>query len=180
MWNQMTDITMQLVQAFDDDEDFMVYPMAPQRCTTADIERIEKWLGFKLPAEYVAHALGEIAGGVYVEATKEVWPKRKGGGAAWEFFYGLNTFSPSSESEDWMRLETEGKRFQEETGLRAAPIVQILSDPDFYVATENGTIAQFNHEGFTLTETGIDFWQLLERELAALHKRKEMMKTKNA
>ncbi|MDR1821061.1 MAG: SMI1/KNR4 family protein, partial [Oscillospiraceae bacterium] len=173
------DITLELVKAFDEDEDFLVCPMAPKKCTADDIKRVENVLGLRLPEEYVAHVLGDIAGGVYIEATEEAWPKRKGGGAAWEFFYGLHTFSPSSESEDWMQLEAAGKNFQMETGLKAVPILKIISDPDLYVATENGTIARFSHEDFELTETGLDFWQLLERELDELNKRKEMMKANN-
>jgi hypothetical protein len=79
-----------------------------------------------------------------------------------------------------MRLESEGKLFQDETGLKAVPVLRRYSDPDFYVATESGTIAWFSHEGGELTETGLDFWQLLKRELDELNKRKEMMKADNA
>ena len=172
----LEDRTMEFVKAFDEDDDFMVYEMASEKCTEKNVTDVEKILGVKFPNEYKAHILGDVAGGVFVEVIEEIWPRKRGGGAAWMFFSGLHTFTPSKDSDDWMRLEVVGNDFMKETGLKAVPILKILCDADVYCVNENGEIVQFCHEGFALTKVNMNFWELLDRELKALNERKEMMK----
>ena len=172
----LEDRTMEFVKEFDENDDFMVYPMAPERCTAEDVKEVETALGIKLPEEYKAHILGEIEGGVLVEADESIGFRKRGGGAAWMFYSGLHTFSPSKESEDWMRIEVVGKEFIEKTGLKAVPILKIICDADVYCVDDSGKIVRYNHEGNTLTQINMNFWELLDCELKALNERKEMMK----
>jgi hypothetical protein len=143
---------MEFIKEFDENDDFMVYPMAHEKCTAEDVANVEKVLDIKFPQEYKAHILGDVAGGIQVEANEEVWLRKRGGAAAWMFFSGLHTFSPSKDSEDWERLEIVGNDFMKETGLKAVPILKIFCDADVYCVNEKGEIVQFCHEGFSLTQ----------------------------
>ena len=87
--------------------------------------------------------------------------------------YGIHTFTPSKESADWMRLEIVGKQFIEETGINAIPILKIIGDADFYWVNENGEILKYNHEVNNVEEVKSNFWELFEKELEELKKRKE-------
>lgn len=71
--------------------------------------------------KYIVHLLAEgseVLGGrgLYIEATEEIWPRPKqyDAGPFWSFLYGIRTFTPSMESEDWMRLEFGGNNFMKE------------------------------------------------------------------
>jgi hypothetical protein len=173
----MEDKTLDLIKEFDEDKDFMIYPLTPEECavTLNDVEEIEKTLGVKFPDEYKAHILGKVPG-MLVEVIEDIWPRQKGGGAAWKFFYELHTFTASKDSEDWMRLEIEGKKFIEENGLKAVPILKITHDADVFCVNEDGKIVQFKHEEGVLSEIKMNFWELLDYELKELKKRKEKMK----
>ena len=175
----MDDKTMEYVQEFYDSEDYMVYPLTPEdkKVTSSDVESVEKILEIKFPEEYKAHILGTYPG-MLIEVKEDIWPRRRGGGAAWEFFYGLQTFTASKYSENWMRLEFGGKGYKKNTGLKIVPILRIIQDADDYCVTENGTIVQYSHEENNITEINMNFWELLEKELKALNKRKEEMKIK--
>ena len=173
----MKDRTMEFIKEFDEDDDFMVYPMAPEICTEEDVKDVEAALGIKFPDEYKAHILGEVAGGIQVEAEENVGFRKRGGGAAWMFFSGIHTFSPSKESEEWERLEIVGKEFMEKTGLKAVPVLKVLCDADVYCVDENGKLVKFSHEEYTLTEINMNFWELLDMELKALKDRKEKIKS---
>lgn len=155
--------------------DFMYYPLAPNRITDTDIDDVEKELGIKFPNDYREHLLGSHPG-ILVEATDEVWPKSRKGGAFWMFLYGLQTYSASKESEDWMRLSIQGKKFMEETGLKAVPILKRSLDADFYCVDETSKIVQFFHEELILKEVNLSFWELFDQELKELELRKERMK----
>jgi hypothetical protein len=176
----MEDKTMEILGKYLD-KDFRVSPMAPNKSTIDDINEIEKKLGIKFPEEYTAHLLGEgsdILGerGLFIEVKEDVWPRSKQYdiGPFWSFLYGIHTFTPSKESEDWMRLEFAGKQFIEGTGIKAVPVLKIIGDANLYCVNENGKIVQFDHEQNIIEEKGMNFWELFEKELKELKERKEM------
>ena len=146
------------------DGDFTVFPMAPRTATEADIE---KYRGV-LPDDYLAHVTGEFAG-IWVEAKEKVWrrPKEFEIGPFWSFLYGIHTFSPVADSEDWMRIDGDHKYPK-----GALPILKVIGDADVYCVLK-GKIVRFNHETNELKPEKIDFWTLFERELAELKARKE-------
>jgi hypothetical protein len=78
-----------------------------------------------------------------------------------------------------MRLEIVGKQFIEETGIKAAPILKIIGDADLYCVTESGQIVQYKHEENDIEGIKINFWELFERELHELKKRKKMKTKEN-
>jgi hypothetical protein len=176
----MEDKTMKILGKYLDN-DFRVSPMAPNQSAIEDVKLIENELQIKFPKEYIAHLLGEGAEvlgerGLYIEVKEEIWPRPKqyDVGPFWSFLYGIHTFTPSKESQDWMRLEFAGKQFIEETGIKAVPILKIIGDANVYCTNENGEIVQYNHEENIIERIGVDFWELFEKELSELKKRKEM------
>ena len=169
---------MQYVKQNLDDADFIWYYLAPlNSATLADVQRAEESLGIKLPQDYIEHLTGEYPG-IFIEADENIWPRTFKGGAFWWFLHSVHTYTVSSaenDIEDEMRLEVAGKDFMQKTGLKAVPIFSVLADADVYCADENGKIVQYSHEENTLTDTGLTFWQLFERELKELQNRKEKM-----
>ncbi|MDR1409646.1 MAG: SMI1/KNR4 family protein [Oscillospiraceae bacterium] len=174
----MEDRTLRLIETCVDTDDIDWFWLAPQNsCTRDDVRRVETELGVKLPDEYAAHLTGGLPG-VFVIANDEIWPKTRRGGAFWMFMYALHTFTVSAgteDVEDEMRLINAGRRFMEETGLKAVPILKWQLDADCYCANENGEIYSFSHETGELTKVELDFWALFERELCHLQENKVRM-----
>lgn len=155
------------------DHDFVTYPLAESAGSREDLKRIAKRWGVMFPLEFVAHVCGRFPG-MFVEVREEVWPRPKLYEVApfWSFLYGLHTFTPCPNSEDWMRLDFVTPAFQERTGLQCAPILKIVDDDDVYVVDESGAIARYRHETNDLTPETRDFWIVLEREITELKNRK--------
>jgi hypothetical protein len=175
----MEDKTLEILRKYLD-KDFRVSPMAENRASIKDIQAIEEKLKIKFPEEYIAHLLAEGAEvlgerGLYIEVKEEVWPRPKqyDVGPFWSFLYGIHTFTPMMESQDWMRLDSVGKQFYEESGINAAPILKIIGDADLYCVNEIGKIVQYNHEKNIVVGIDMDFWELFEKELSELKERKE-------
>jgi hypothetical protein len=176
----MEDKTMEILEKYLD-KDFRVSPMAQNQSTMDDIKSVEKKLKISFPAEYIAHLLGEGTDvlkerGLYIEVKEEIWPRAKqyDTGPFWSFLYGIHTFTPSMESEDWMRLEFAGRQFYEENGIKAVPILKIIGDANLYCVNEIGNIVQYDHEQNIVEGIDMDFWELFEKELSELKERKEM------
>ena len=183
---QMEDRTLEILGKYLD-KDFRVSPMAENKSTISDIKKIEEKLEIKFPEEYIAHLLAENADvlverGIYIEVKEEIWARAKPYDVRpfWSFLYGIHTFTPSETSKDWMRLEIAGEQFISETGIKAVPILQVIGDANLYCVNENGKIVQYDHEQNDVEETTMNFWELLEKELAALKERKEMKIKENA
>lgn len=179
----MEDKTLEILDKYLD-KDFRVFPMAPTQSTLEDIKAVEEELQVKFPEEYVAHLLGEGAEflkerGLFIEIKEEVWPRPKQYDASsfGSFLYGLYTFSASKESSDWMQLRFAGKQFVEGTGIKAVPILQIIGDANIYCVNETGGIVRYIHDKKAMEEIKIDFWELFEKELSELKKRKENQHT---
>ncbi|MDR1626198.1 MAG: SMI1/KNR4 family protein [Spirochaetia bacterium] len=176
----MEDKTLEILGKYLD-KDFRVSPMARNQSTMDDIKSIERELKIKFPDEYIAHLLGEGTDvlkerGLCIEVKEEIWPRAQqyDVGPFWSFLYGIHTFTPSMESEDWMRLEFAGKQFYEENEIKAVPILKIIGDANLYCVNEIGKIVQYDHEQNIVEEINMDFWELFEKELGELKKRKEM------
>lgn len=157
--------------------DFRVFPMAEQPVTVSEIHAVGERLGISLPAELVSHLSGRFPG-ILVEAKEEIWPRPKkfDVGPFWSFLYGLHTYTASSSSEEWMRLESAGQRFKEETGHVAVPVLRILSDANVYCVGKSGEMLRFDHEQGKLDAVDGSFFQVFEQEVAALVKRAERKK----
>lgn len=155
------------------DRDFCVFPMAEEPSSFSDVKSLSDRLGIELPVDFCAHICGKFPG-IYVEVKEEIWPRPKlhDVGPFWTFLYGLHTFTPRSESEDWMRIEHVAQSFLSTTGHKAAPILQIVGDSDIYCVTTDGGIAHYNHETNELAPQTISFWDLFDREVQALKERK--------
>ncbi len=173
------DRTLELMEKYLDG-DYKVSPMAPYKSTIDDIKNIEKELGIAFPDEYIAHLLGEndeILGnrGVYIEVKEDIWrrPKLYDVAPFWSFMYGFHTFTACKESADWMRLDIEGKNFMEDTGIKAVPILKIVSDSNLYCVDENKQIVKYNHDENIVENTNMNFWEIFEFELQELSERKE-------
>lgn len=162
------------------DSDNRVFPMATNQITLKQIRSVEKSLGIQLPSEYVAHLLAEDCNllcerGLYIEVKEDIWERPKEGdvGSYWSFLYGIHTYTASDLSDDWMKLESVGQQFRQETGIKAVPVLKIINDPDVYCVDESRNIKQFNHETNELLPTNMDFWQIFELELKELSRRKD-------
>jgi len=171
------DQTQRILEAYLDG-DFRVYPLAADgmALTAAHVRAIGKVFGVTYPDDYVAHVCGHFPG-VYVEVIEAVWPRPKpyDAGPFWSFLYALQSYTPVSDSEPWMRLDIAAGTFQKQTGLHAAPILRIVGDPDVYCTTEGGALVRFRHETNTLEAlegASLDFWQLFEYEVSELYARK--------
>jgi hypothetical protein len=160
------------------DKDFRVFPMAKSRQSLGQVEAVSRKFGVTFPPEFIAHVCGRFPG-IYVEVIEKVWPRPKlhDVGPFWSFLYALHTFTSAPESEPWMRLDFAAKEFAK-TGLGAVPVLQIVSDADLYCVDSEGQIVQFKHETNELEPVQLDFWQLFEREVSELRKRKDRKKTK--
>jgi hypothetical protein len=155
------------------DGDFIVFPMAEARCTPSDVEAVAKRVGVRFPLEFVAHVCGTFPG-IYIEAKEKVWPRPKPHevGPFWSFLYAIHSYTPASQSDDWMRLESAAEALRSRTSVPAAPILRILGDADLYCVDARGDICQWSHETNDLTPVNLDFWSLFEREVADLRDRK--------
>jgi hypothetical protein len=176
----MEDKTLEILEKYLD-KDFRVSPMAEKRSSLKDIQAIEEKLKIKFPEEYIAHLLAEgseVLGerGLYIQVKEEIWPRPKqyDVGPFWSFLYGIHTFTPLMESEDWMRLEFVGEQFYEETGIKAVPVLKIIGDANLYCVNEIRKIVQYDHEQNIVEGIDMDFWELFEKELGELKERKEM------
>lgn len=176
----MKDRTIELMKKYLDG-DYKVSPMAPFRSTLQDIKDIEKELDINFPDEYIAHLLGkndESLGdrGIYIEVKEEIWrrPKLYDVAPFWNFLYGFHTFTACKESDDWMKLEFVGKNFLTDTGIKAVPILKIVSDTNLYCVDENKQIVKYNHDENSIENTNMNFWEVFEFELKELKDRKEL------
>jgi hypothetical protein len=171
------DRTVQILNKYLD-EDFRAYPMAESSQSLRRVEAVSSKLGVTFPPEFIAHICGRFPG-VYVEVLEEVWPRPKlhEVGPFWSFLYALHTFTSAPQSEPWMRLDVAAEEFKK-TGLNAVPILQIVSDADFYCVDPQGQLVQFQHETNELEPLQLNFWELFEREVSELRKRKDRKKKK--
>jgi len=156
------------------DADFVVRPMAERSAAPAQVQELGDRLGFRVPPELSAHLVGKFPG-IYVEVKEAVWPRPKqyDAGPAWTFLYALHTFTAAPESQPWMRLDEAAIAFQRETGLKAAPVLKVVGDPDLYCVTEKGRLARFLHQESRLEPVPLGFWDLLDREVGELALRKK-------
>ncbi len=156
------------------DRDFRVFPMAENNALADDVVALADRFGVNFPREFYGHVCGRFPG-IFVEVIEEVWPRPKvfDVGPFWSFLYGLHTFTPCSDSEDWMRLDYVTYRFQESTGHKAAPILQIVGDADLFCVTSEGAIARYRHETNELEQETLGFWGIFEREVRELKDRKD-------
>ena len=159
------------------DGDFRIFPMAETKTSAAQIEAIGRKYGVVYPQELVAHICGRFPG-LYVEVKEEIWPRPKPYevGAFWSFLYALHTFTSAPESDDWMRLDHAADSFQKGTGLVAAPVLKVVGDADLYCIAADGRLVRFIHDENNLEPVALNFWQLLDREIAELHARKVQKK----
>jgi hypothetical protein len=156
------------------DAEFTAFPMAERAATRETVTEIGERCGIAYPPEFIAHVTGRFPG-IYVVAREDVWPRPRPleVGAFWTFLYGIHSFSPVAASEDWMRLDVAAERFRDETGLDAAPVLKIIGDANVFCTSAGGQLQEFDHELNTLAPVDLDFWGLLDRELAALAARKK-------
>jgi hypothetical protein len=78
-----------------------------------------------------------------------------------------------------MRLEHAGGQFIKESGIKAVPILKIVCDANLYCVNETGKIFQYDHDQNIIEETGMNFWELFEKELKQLKERKERKISEN-
>jgi hypothetical protein len=159
------------------DGDFMVFPMADTPTSLNQIEVIAKKHGVIYPSELAAHICGHFPG-MYLEVKEEIWPRAKeyDVGPFWSFLYGLHSYTSAPASDPWMRLDSAAEEFQKGSGLIAAPVLKILGDADLYCVDSRGQLVQYDHELNELQQVNLNYWQLLEREIAELCERKERKK----
>ena len=155
------------------DGDFKVFPMAENPANETQIQTIAEQVGVRYPPELIAHICGQFPG-LYVEVIESVWtrPKAYDVGPFWSFLYALHTYTSVPESEPWMRLGDAALSFQKKTGLKAAPVLRIVGDVDLYCVDSEGRIVRFRHEESKLEPMALTFWELLDREIGELAKRK--------
>jgi hypothetical protein len=164
------DRTRAIVEAHVDD-DFEWGPAQDAPPTRDDVTTVEAALGCQLPAEYLAHLLGEL-GGLHVEAREETWP-RPLGGRAWMFHHGLYVYGLGAGIPAHMHLEHAAHDFA--SGLLRAPCLKVIGDADVYGFDGNGAIGRFDHETAQIEPFQGSFFALLDHELSELRARKERM-----
>lgn len=152
--------------------DFIVFPMAEQPSAASEVYTVAKSLGVSLPLEVVSHMSGRFPG-IFVEAKEEIWPRPKelDVGPFWSFLYGLHTYTVSRQTKEWMRMEAVGQRFKQETGLCAVPVLRVVGDANVYCVGKVGEMLRFDHELGTLDAVEGSFFEVFEREVAALVER---------
>jgi hypothetical protein len=155
------------------DRDFRVFPMSDNNALADTLATLGNRFGVAFPTEFCGHVCGRFPG-IFIEVKEEAWPRPNlyDVGPFWSFLYGLHTFTPCSDGEDWMRLDAVTYNFQEATGHIAAPILKIIGDADVYCVTNEGGIARYNHETNELDPETVGFWALFEREVKELKERK--------
>jgi hypothetical protein len=170
----LTEDQTEIILAKHLDGDFCVFPMADTKTTISQIKDIGRRFRVRYPNEFIAHVCGKFPG-IYIEVKEEFWPRPKlyDVGPFWSFLYAIYTFTSAPESEDWMRLDSAAESFQKDTGLRAAPILKVVGDADIFCVDSEGRLVQFNHETNELTLVPLNFWQLLDQEIADLRARKD-------
>ena len=160
--------------------DFRVFPMAQLHTPQDVVLSVAETIGVPLPADVSAHLTGQFPG-IYVEAKEEVWPRAEqfAVGPFWSFLYGLHTFTASSESEDWMRIDFAAKQLHDATGIKVLPVLKIVGDADIYCVNEDSALVRFNHELGEFEPVDLGFFELFEREVRELRERTEWKKEAN-
>lgn len=155
------------------DPDFTVFPLAETAVTLRQIQEIGARFGVRYPPEFCAHVLGAFPG-MFLEVKENVWPRPKplDVGRFWTFLYAIHTYTSAPASVDWMRLDHAAEQFQQMSGLTAAPILQIVGDRDVYCVDAAGSIMRYEHDRNRLSPVQMDFWGVLDHEVAELRARK--------
>ncbi len=151
--------------------------MADMETNPTQIKSIGEQFGVRYPPEFVAHVCGKFPG-IYVEVKETIWPRPKEGdsGPFWSFLYALHSYTSAPGSEPWMRLGDAADSFQKNTGLKAAPVLRVVGDRDLYCVDPKGDLVRFHHEEARLESVPLTFWELFEREVGELAKRKAIKK----
>jgi len=159
------------------DDDFIVFPMAEECARPEQVEEVGRRYGIPYPKEFIAHVCGRFPG-MYVEVKETVWPRPKLNdvGPFWSFLSGVHTYTPVPGSEPWMRLADAAGSFQEQTGLKAAPVLRIVGDRDLYCVDSGGVLVRFRHEESELEPVKSSFWEILDLEIRELSARKARKK----
>lgn len=145
-----------------------------------DVKALASEFGVRLPADYIAHAIGKW-GSPYLEIREHIWPRHKEGdvGPFWSFLYGLFVFAHSEEAPDWMQIRSAAIEFRN-MGHKVLPILKIVGDADVYCFDQKGKIVRWQHEGDVFEPFAGTFFDLLEFEFKELDARRIRKKAEPA
>ncbi|QOV92000.1 SMI1/KNR4 family protein [Humisphaera borealis] len=136
-----------------------------------DVDRVQADTGFTLPDEFRQFTTSRLAG-MHIVVREEVWPRRQGG-AFWWFLYGISVFGIGRGVPDWLDMQAQYQRFQDEDRTDLMPFMRVVGDPDRYCFTRVGEIVRWSNNRIDPMPIKSTFSELMMRELMALEERKD-------
>lgn len=130
-----------------DKSTFAVFAQQGSEPTVADVDSFEDVVGFKLPTEFREFAVHPL-GGLYMEVHETLWPRPElyAVGPFWSFLYGLQVYSLSAESPDWLQIGNAWREMADAGHADHVPFLKVIGDADPYCFTPNQGIVIWRHE----------------------------------
>ena len=155
------------------DKDFQVFSCGENPPSDSAIRDFETILGYQLPKDFHEYSTSRW-GGAYVAVKEELWPRPKQGDVApfWSFLCGLMVYGFASDIVEGMDMRRKTALFQQATGTRYAPFLEIIGDADVYCFDETQRILRWRHDE-SPEVVGKTFTEVFALELAELRKRKD-------
>ena len=138
------------------------------------IEAFSVEIGCSLPEDFRC-VIGAYCNGFYAAAHESVWPDRKGG-AAWMFQRGIYVYGLDGGLPEWIDLRRQTPQFREMSRSNLTPCLKIISDPDPYCFTPDGSLVRWSHETYEAEAVGTDFFSALESVITTLREYKDRAK----
>jgi hypothetical protein len=130
-----------------DKKTFHVVACQGNEPTEQDIEAFEKTLGFRLPEDFRAFALGPL-GGLYVQVHEELWPRAKPYevGPFWSFLRAIKVFGIATDIPGWLDIRVERARFAQQGWTDWVPFLGIEGSADRFCFDRQGRIVEWSHD----------------------------------
>jgi hypothetical protein len=143
-----------------------------------DIKAFEEEVSVSLPDDFVSFSVSRL-GGIYIQVKEQWWPPSKEYDIrpSWAFCSGLYVYGFSPGIPEFMSIRARAASFKQETGTTFIPCLSIISDADFYGFKKDGSLGRWNHEEDGIEDVGQSFLEVLDREIAELASRQQMMET---
>ncbi len=139
----------------------------------ADIRRVARELGLPVvPPEWIVWLKHVDA--LWIDARETWWPNTVGGGPAFIFLRGLQTFGVGTGLPPMLDWATATAEFREHSGTNLVPCLRVTHDADYWCFTSSGSLMRWSHDRADAAWAPSCFLDLVEHELAQLRERAKL------
>lgn len=141
--------------------------------TEERLAEFEQALDFRFPEPFRQFTLSPL-GGLYIEVREELWPRPQAGDEpGWRDQFGLKVFGLCAPIPEWLDLREEVLRLPEQEA-DLIPIMALVGCESRFCYDLDGALLQWSPDG-ARSLVGLDFAELVMRELGALEARRGML-----